>query len=78
VSIEEAQRGSDDPDAVDLEQQRDRDPDEHQRRGSDADGSMSFPGEDAPEVIGAGPPDADRDLDPEADTPDAAGRIAEP
>ena len=68
----------DDPDAVDPDADRTPDGDEPDpgRERGDAEGMMRFPGEDAPEVVGAGPDAGSPGEEPEA--PDAVGAPDDP
>ena len=57
MSHEERDRPPEDPDVTDDEPRRDPGTDEREPRDpSDVEGSMSFPGEDGPDVVAAEPP----------------------
>jgi len=56
VTLEDLDRPPEDPDAVDDERHRGPGTDDRDRRDpTDDEGSMSFPGEDAPDDVGSAP-----------------------
>lgn len=77
MTLEDPERQPEDPDAVHDGPRRGPDADERDRREPTADeGSMDFPGEDGPEVVGSGPSAAD--VESVAESPDGMGQSGEP
>ena len=77
MTLDEPERQPEDPDAVDDGPSRGPDTDERDRpEPTGHEGSMDFPGEDGPDVVGSGPLDAD--IDSDAESPDRNGQTEEP